>query len=89
MFPVTLTSDARFVASPVGSVKWTTNPSMYIGADEGEIKSIGFVSNYKNASDGIIVTDFGLFGGYAYNDAAGSIEMSFVTSPTNESGIYQ
>lgn len=70
-------------------MNWTTNPSMYIGAEEGDIKSVGFVSNYKNVSSGATVTNFGLFGGYAYNDAAGSIEMYFVTSPTNESGIYQ
>lgn len=86
---VSLTDDTRFVASPVNNLNWTTNPSMYIFADAGNIKTVGFVSNYKNVSDGAIVTDFGLFGGYAYNDEYGAIEMYFVALPTNETDIYQ
>ncbi|KAF2626987.1 hypothetical protein BU25DRAFT_66377 [Macroventuria anomochaeta] len=84
-----LTDDSRFVAYPIDNVTWTSNPSMCIGAGEGDLKTVGFASNYKNVSDGVIVTGFGLFGGYAYNSKAGSIEMYFVASPTNETGIYQ
>ena len=89
MFSVSLTSDSRFIASPTGSANWTTSPSMYIGADEGDIRTVGFVVDYRNASNSELVTDFGLFGSYAYNSAAGAYEMYFTALPINESGIYQ
>ncbi|KAF9701904.1 hypothetical protein EKO04_000442 [Ascochyta lentis] len=83
-----LTDDSRLVASAVENATWTSQ-SLYIGSDNDDLKEVGFTSNYKNVSDGVIVTGFGLFGGYAYNDKAGSIAMYFVASPTNETGIYQ
>ncbi|KAF9696686.1 hypothetical protein EKO04_005212 [Ascochyta lentis] len=84
-----LTEDLRFVASPEGSVSWTSQPSMYIGADAGDMKTVGFVSEDK-IPEGATIKGFGLFGGWAYNNQkAGAIEMNFVATPANETGLYQ
>ncbi|KAF2625169.1 hypothetical protein BU25DRAFT_460641 [Macroventuria anomochaeta] len=84
-----LTDDLRFVASPEGDVSWSKQPSMYIGADAGDMKTVGFILE-DEIPDGVTVKGFGLFGGWAYNNQkAGAIEMNFVASPANEAGLYQ
>ncbi|KAJ4366518.1 hypothetical protein N0V95_000184 [Ascochyta clinopodiicola] len=86
---VTLTEDLKFVASPEGSVSWTSHPSMYIGVEAGDLKTVGFASE-DNIPDGATVKGFGLFGGWAYNNQkAGAIEMNFVATPANEADLYQ
>lgn len=89
IYIVVLTDDSRFVASPEGNVQWTSQPSMYIGTDAGDTKTVGFVSE-DNISKDTIVTGFGLFGGWAYNNQnSGAIEMNFIATPANEPGLYQ
>ena len=89
MHTVVLTDDLRFVASPDSNVTWKSRPSMYIGTDAGDTKTVGFVSE-DNIPKGATVKGFGLFGGWAYNNQkAGAIEMNFVATPANESGLYQ
>lgn len=86
---VALTDDLRFVASPEGNVSWPKQPSMYIGADADDLKTVGFATE-DEVSEGVTVKGFGLFGGWAYNNQkAGVIEMNFVATPANETGIYQ
>lgn len=63
---------------------------MYIGAEVGDIKSVGFAAGNERTADGATVAGFGLFGGWAFNNVnAGAIEMNFVASPTNETDVYQ
>jgi hypothetical protein len=90
MFVVALTDDLKFVASPEdGNVSWSKQPSMYIGADADDLKTVGFVTEDK-VTEGVTVKGFGLFGGWVYNNQkAGAIEMNFVATPTNETGLYQ
>lgn len=89
MYIVVLTDDSRFVASPESNVPWTSQPSMYIGTDAGDEKTVGFVS-HDNIPKGATVTGFGIFGGWAYNNQkSGAIEMNFVATPAKEPGLYQ
>jgi hypothetical protein len=86
---VALTDDFKFVASPEGNLTWSRQPSMYIGADVNDLKTVGFATE-DDLSEGAIVKGFGLFGGWAYNNRkAGAIEMNFVATPANEPGLYQ
>ncbi|KAL1643798.1 hypothetical protein SLS61_009113 [Didymella pomorum] len=85
---VALTDDFKFVASPEGNLTWSRQPSMYIGADVNDLKTVGFATE-DDLSEGAIVKGFGLFGGWAYNNRkAGAIEMNFVATPANEPGLY-
>lgn len=87
--PVSLTDDMRFVASSEGERSWSKPPSMYIGTDADDLKTVGFVSE-DDITEDMIVKGFGLFGGWAYNNQrAGAIEMNFVATPANEPGLYQ
>ncbi|KAF2819689.1 hypothetical protein CC86DRAFT_471788 [Ophiobolus disseminans] len=84
------TDDQKFVVTANGTTGWKSHPSMYIGAETGDVKSVGFKFDNETKADGAIVTGFGLFGGWAYNNIeAGAIEMSFVATPTNETDVYQ
>lgn len=86
---VVLTNDLRFVASPEGDMTWPRQPSMYIGAEANDLKTVGFATE-DDLSEGATVKGFGLFGGWAYNnEKAGAIEMNFVATPANETGLYQ
>ncbi|KAJ4992509.1 hypothetical protein SVAN01_01892 [Stagonosporopsis vannaccii] len=86
---VSLTEDLRFEASPEGNASWSKLPSMYIGTDANDLKTVGFASE-DDVPDGTIVKGFGLFGGWAYNNQnAGAIEMNFVATPANETGLYK
>ncbi|KAF3051345.1 hypothetical protein E8E11_009307 [Didymella keratinophila] len=83
-----LTDDLRFVASPEGDVAWSRQPSIYIGADADDLKTVGFATK-DELSEGATVKGFGLFGGWAHNNQkAGAIEMNFVATPANETGLY-
>ena len=87
---VSLTEDQKFVVAANGTTEWASQPTMYIGADEGGIKSVGFEFDNGTMANGAIDTGFGLFGGWAFNNIkAGAIEMNFVATPTNETDIYQ
>ncbi|KAH7390704.1 hypothetical protein BKA66DRAFT_607726 [Pyrenochaeta sp. MPI-SDFR-AT-0127] len=87
---LSLTDDAKLIATPDSTASWSSEPSLYIGADDGDLKKIGFSAGNETIPDGAIVAGFGLFGGWAYNsEHAGAIEMKFVASPTNETDVYQ
>lgn len=87
---VSQTEDQKFVVTANRTTGWTSQPSMYIGADAGDIKSVGFKHDNETNKDGAIVAGFGLFGGWAFNnDQAGTVKMDFVATPTNETDVYQ
>ncbi|KAF2027241.1 hypothetical protein EK21DRAFT_115009 [Setomelanomma holmii] len=87
---LSLTDDEKFVAMPGGTVEWSSQPTMYIGANSGDLKVVGFTVGNETASTNSTVDGFGLFGGWAFNNMdAGEIEMKFVASPTNETNVYQ
>lgn len=71
----------------------TSSPSelsLYIGADDGDLKAVGFLGDNDTVPDGAIVAGFGLFGGWAFNsEHSGAIEMNFIASPTTDKDIYQ
>jgi hypothetical protein len=64
---------------------------MYIGADNGDMKTVGFAADDKAIPKGAVVAGFGLFGGWAFNNNVkdGVIEMKFVASPTTEEDVYR
>jgi hypothetical protein len=81
-------TSTRIVASPESNVTWSVSPSLYIGAESGNIKTVGFVEDYTSVASGAIVSNFGFFGGYLYNRGGGSIAMDFAAVETNETGVY-
>jgi hypothetical protein len=72
------------------TANWASRPRLYIGADAGDLKSVGFAFANETHEAGAIDTGFGLFGGWAFNNIKdGAIEMNFVATPTNETDVYQ
>lgn len=75
---------------PNSTTDSSSERSLYIGADDGDLKTIGFLGDNDMVPDGAIVAGFGLFGGWAFNsEHSGDIEMNFVASPTTDKGIYR
>jgi hypothetical protein len=63
---ISLTDNSRFMALPEGNVMWTSQTFMYVGTEEGDLKTVGFT--LKGDITGFAtVKGFGLFGGGAYN----------------------
>jgi hypothetical protein len=62
---------------------------MYVDLTEGATNPIGFVNDNETLPSGASTVGFGLYGGWAFHKQNNAnIEMKFLATPTNETGIY-
>ncbi|KAJ4303507.1 hypothetical protein N0V90_002403 [Kalmusia sp. IMI 367209] len=81
--------DTKFIAKADSTVSWSSSPTMYVDLTDGAANPVGFVTDNGTLPSGATVVGFGLYGGWAFhkqNDSA--LEMKFLATPTNETGIY-
>ncbi|KAF2445481.1 hypothetical protein P171DRAFT_430892 [Karstenula rhodostoma CBS 690.94] len=80
----------KFVArANTTSPAWPTEPTMYVDLTEGAAISVGFTTDNKTLPDGATSVGFGLYGGWVFHKQDDAdIEMKFLATPTNETGIY-
>ena len=68
---------------------WSTEPTMYVDLTEGATNPVGFTTGNETLPSGATVVGFGLYGGWAFHKQKdASLEMKFLATPTNETGIY-
>ncbi|KAF2640243.1 P-loop containing nucleoside triphosphate hydrolase protein [Massarina eburnea CBS 473.64] len=90
---ITITANensTEFVAAPDVTVEWESSPTLYVDTTAGAINPIGFIKQNETLPEGATAIGFGLYGGWAYHRQEESdIQMKFIATPTNETGIYQ
>lgn len=62
---------------------------MYIDLTEGAVNPVRFALDNETLPSGASSVGFGLYGGWAYHKKDNAtIEMNFLATPTNETGVY-
>lgn len=62
---------------------------MYVDLTEGAANPVGFTMDNKTLPKGASAVGFGLYGGWAFHKQGNAdLEMKFLATPTNETGIY-
>ncbi|KAL1595208.1 hypothetical protein SLS60_009896 [Paraconiothyrium brasiliense] len=85
--------DDKFVAkantTAASTLDWSPEPTMYIDMTEGVANPIGFAKDNETLPSNATTVGFGLYGGWAFHKPDDAdIEMKFLATPTNETGIY-
>jgi hypothetical protein len=69
-------------------MNWSGLPILAVDNSTGASNPVSFVNENDTENVGSI-SGFGLYGGWAFHkNGAGEVEMKFIATPTNESGIY-
>ncbi|KAF2115269.1 hypothetical protein BDV96DRAFT_631925 [Lophiotrema nucula] len=78
-----------FVVTPERTMSWTAQPSMMVDMNSDAFEPVEFIFGNETAATSSSASGFGLYGGWAFHkNEAGTVEMKFYATKTNESDIY-
>ncbi|KAF1979902.1 hypothetical protein BU23DRAFT_108213 [Bimuria novae-zelandiae CBS 107.79] len=84
--------DDKFVAkgnSTGTAPSLSSKPTMYVDVTEGASNPVGFTTDNETLPSGATAVGFGLYGGWVFHKQQNSsLEMKFIATPTNETGIF-